>query len=146
MNNLKRALALVVATLTLGVLAVAPANAQTQEGLVNVNVSEVTIQVPVAVAANLCELNVNVIARQFRGPGASCEATAVSDAEAGECPAGNGANQQGLVNVNIQDVCVQLPIGIAANVCEVNANVLAEQRRQGRAAVCEAFADPDATA
>jgi hypothetical protein len=37
--------------------------------------------------------------------------------------------QEGLINVNVTDVGVvaQVPIGIAANVCGVNANVLAEQ-------------------
>jgi hypothetical protein len=37
--------------------------------------------------------------------------------------------QEGLVNVNVTDVgvVVQVPIGIAANVCGVNAAVLAEQ-------------------
>ena len=57
--------------------------------------------------------------------------------------------QEGLVNVNVSDneileelnlsapITVQAPIGVAANVCEVNANVLAEQARSG-AATCEA--------
>jgi hypothetical protein len=51
--------------------------------------------------------------------------------------------QEGLINVNISNneileelnlsapITVQAPIGIAANVCGVNANVLAEQRRNG---------------
>ena len=37
-------------------------------------------------------------------------------------------NQNGLVNVAVGDVVVQVPIGIAANVCpNLNANVLAQQ-------------------
>jgi hypothetical protein len=35
------------------------------------------------------------------------------------------ARQNGLVNLNIEDNIVQIPIGIAANVCDVNASVLA---------------------
>lgn len=59
-------------------------------------------------------------------------------------------NQSGLVNVNVSDIevqleeilsrnnvnvqvpaNVQLPIGIAAQICNVNANVLAKNRNQG---------------
>lgn len=56
-------------------------------------------------------------------------------------PAAAQPQQEGLVNVNISDVIVQLPIGIAANLCEVNANVLAEQARLG-GAECDAVAEP----
>jgi hypothetical protein len=48
-------------------LTVAPALAQTQSGLVNVIIGDVTVAVPVAVAANICGVNVNVIAEQFVG-------------------------------------------------------------------------------
>lgn len=61
-----------------------------------------------------------------------------------------GAQQDGLVNVNLENVKieiaeqikvdvsqipvnVQAPIGVAANVCNVDANVLAEQKKQGEA-------------
>lgn len=138
--------AVVFALSALLVLAFAgPASAQPQqEGLVNVNVSDVTIQVPIAVAANICDVNVNVLARQIRTGGAEC----TSDAESGatiEWPPGNGngPQQEGLVNVNVSGVIVQLPIGIAANVCDVNANVLAEQLRIGEA-TCDAVAEPQA--
>jgi len=59
------------------------------------------------------------------------------------------AQQSGLVNVNVSDVLndldldllnntlnnntVQVPIGVAATVCDVNANVLAAQRKAGGA-------------
>lgn len=63
--------------------------------------------------------------------------------------------QDGLVNVNLTDVrvdiakninvdvsqvpvTVQAPIGVAANVCNVAANVLAQQRNQGGTASCDA--------
>ena len=63
--------------------------------------------------------------------------------------------QEGLVNVNLGDVVleeiasdinvdvsqipvtVQVPVGVAANVCGVNANVLAEQKKAGDA-TCDA--------
>jgi hypothetical protein len=57
----------------------------------------------------------------------------------------------GLVTVTIVDAVdinnntVQLPIGIAANVCDVNANVLAIQQRNGGAR-CVATADAVANA
>jgi hypothetical protein len=119
-----------------------PATAQTQEGLVNVNVSDVTVQAPIAVAANVCDTNVNVLAEQLALGGAECDAQATSDAvftpEEGPAP-----NQSGLVNVNVDDVVVQLPIAVAANVCQTNVNVLARQFRAG-GAVCDAVADADA--
>jgi spermidine/putrescine-binding protein len=57
------------------------------------------------------------------------------------------AQQSGLVNVNVSDVLndldllnntlnnntVQVPIGVAATVCDVSANVLAAQRKAGGA-------------
>jgi hypothetical protein len=82
-------------------------------------------------------------------------------------PAQNAA-QGGLVNVNIQDVTilenflndtqiaalnnlnvpitVQVPVGIAANVCNVNANVLAQQARRGGNAQCDAESGSQALA
>jgi hypothetical protein len=41
-------------------------------------------------------------------------------------PAQAQPRQEGLVNVNIEDVNVQIPIGVAANVCGVTVAVLAE--------------------
>jgi hypothetical protein len=53
--------------------------------------------------------------------------------------------QEGLINVNVSDVIVQLPISVAANVCETAVNVLAEQARGDDAAVCESTAESGAT-
>lgn len=59
-------------------------------------------------------------------------------------------NQGGLVNVNVEDneilnelnlsvpVTVQVPIGIAANVCGIQANVLAAAVAQGQDVECDA--------
>jgi hypothetical protein len=144
-EDMTRTSARLVAFVAMFMLALsAPAFAQTQEGLVNVNVSGVDVQVPVAVAANVCDVNVNALAEQLRLGGASCDANATSDAvfdpatESGDAP-----TQNGLVNVNVSDVLVQIPIGIAANVCDVNVNVLARQMRLG-GATCDAVATPTA--
>jgi hypothetical protein len=62
------------------------AYAQTQEGLVNVAINDpqilndlqlsapVTVQVPVGVAANVCGIDANVIAKQKKDQNFSCEA------------------------------------------------------------------------
>jgi hypothetical protein len=70
-----------VAALGFGALA----SAQQQEGLVNVNVSDVdvgviaNVQVPVGIAANVCGVAVNVLARQLPGD-VECDADAESAA------------------------------------------------------------------
>jgi hypothetical protein len=123
-----------------------PAAAQPQqEGLVNVNISDVIVQLPISVAANVCEVAVNVLAEQLRdGDAAACD----SVAESGATVPWNGNNgngqQRGLVNVNASDIVVQAPISVAANICEVGVNVLARQDRSGDAAVCDAQALSDA--
>lgn len=65
------------------------------------------------------------------------------------------AQQKGLVNVSLSNVAndlaknlsvdvdqipvsVQVPVGVAANICDVNANVLAEQKKGDTPATCEA--------
>jgi hypothetical protein len=120
-----------------------------QEGLVNVNVSDVIVQLPIAVAANVCEVAVNVLAEQIRdGEAAECEALAESDATV-DWNDGNRnqrGQQRGLVNVNVSDIVVQAPISVAANICEVAVNVLAQQDRSGDAAICTAQGYSDATA
>lgn len=115
-----------------------------QRGLVNVAVTDTTIQVPIAVAANICDVAVNVLSRQLRDGSAPCDAAA--DGQATRERDGNGkTRQRGLVNISLQDTTVQLPIAIAANVCDVSVNVLAQQLRDG-AAACDAIADSDADA
>jgi hypothetical protein len=61
-------------------------------------------------------------------------------------------NQGGLVNVNVSDVLndldllnnslnnntVQVPIGVAAAVCNIDANVIARQRKEGTYQPCTA--------
>jgi hypothetical protein len=131
----KLLVATVVATTAFAVGAT-PASAQQQEGLVNIIVSDVTIQVPVSVAANLCDINVAILATQERFGGAKCDADAESTASAGPgdqngTPGEGGFEQDGLVNVIITDVIAQVPISLAANICDVNVGVLARQLRVG---------------
>lgn len=72
---------------------------------------------------------------------AAIAATGVTGATS---PAGaQPVTQERLVNVNLTDLVVQVPIGIAANVCDVNVGVLISDLRD-TAATCDATATPDA--
>ena len=130
-----------LAGVALAIALVAPVAAGNQAGnsLVNVQVSDTTIAVPIALAANLCDIDVNVLARQADIGRTTCTATAESVATPG---GGGGGNKAGdsLVNVQIDDLNVLLPIGIAANICDVNANVLAAQLDLGPT-TCDAVAN-----
>jgi hypothetical protein len=130
--------AAIVAALTMSLAGATSAQAQTtQEGLVNVAVEDVIVQAPIALAANVCDVNVAVLA-EVADDAAACEATADSAATAG--PSGNGPTRQdGLVNVLVDDVLVQLPISVAANVCDVNVAILAQLADDSEA--CTATAD-----
>ena len=96
------------------------------------------IAVPIAIAANICDVNVNVLAQQADVGPTTCTATAESIATPGTGD-GRGGNQAGdsLVNVQVDDLAVLLPIGIAANVCDVDVNVLTAQLALGQA-TCDA--------
>jgi hypothetical protein len=134
-----------IATLLVSGLAaiagLAPASAadnRAGDSLVNVQVGDITILVPVAVAANLCDINVNVLADQVDAGDTTCEATAESVATPGDGSPGS-TNRAGnsLVNVQIGDITALIPIAVAANVCDVSVNVLARQLGAGDA-TCEA--------
>jgi len=88
MSSIKRnffAVPFVVAALSFG--AAVPAAAQQQEGLVNVNVSDIdvgviaNVQVPIAVAANVCGVELAVLTTQVEGGDAECDADAQAAAE-----------------------------------------------------------------
>jgi len=114
------------------------------DSLVNVQVGNVTLLVPVAVAANLCDIKVNILAGQVAdGTTTTCTATAESVASPGSGGGQGGGNSSGdsLVNVQIGDLLVAVPIGIAANLCDINANVLAGQVRDGTTTKCTATAE-----
>ena len=154
LSRLRHAIATALAGLGLAALTLAPmpalAASNNQSGLVNVNVQGVTVQapisvaVPVGVAANVCDVNAAVLADQLATGPASCTATsnsqALSMAVAQAMTTGGGGSsnhQSGLVNVNVQDLAIQapisvaVPVGVAANVCDVNAAVLAQQAATG---------------
>jgi hypothetical protein len=114
-----------------GAVAATPAPAQPvfQEGLVNVAITDVGVQIPIALAANICDVNVAVLVSDLQDDSADCEADASSTADITFANGGGNGPvfQQGLVNVLVTDVAVQVPIGIAANVCDVNVAVLVDQ-------------------
>ena len=76
---MKRLIAVLAVALLMVFSTVAPALGQQQTGLVNIIIEDVVIAVPVAVAANVCNVNVNVIATQDIG---TQEAVCEADAEA----------------------------------------------------------------
>ena len=137
MLSTKRRFAVVVASAAcaLGVTA-ASAPAADQSGLVNVDLSGNTVQVPLAVAANVCGVQANVIASNTFGGNAICTSASRSTANGGG-GGGGSTTQQGLVNVAITNNTVQVPIGVAANVCGVEANVIASDTFGGNA-ICTA--------
>jgi hypothetical protein len=109
----------------------------TQEGLVNVLVDGVNVQIPIGVAANVCGVAVNVLATAENFGDVDCDSEVIVIAEGndrnGNGGNGNGGNgngrqgdQSGLVNVAITDVNVQVPVAVAANICGVAVNVLAQ--------------------
>ena len=62
---------------------------------------------------------------------------------AGASAASAQTHQNGLVNLNLDNITVQVPIGVAANVCDVNAAVLAALTTAPGAA-CDATANSHA--
>ena len=125
----KMLIAAMTAALALAVVA-SPATAQ-QEGLVNVAIVDNTVQVPVAVAANICDVDVNVLASDIRDGSALCDADADGVATSTRGGGGGGGPQSGLINVDISDNTVQVPISVAANVCDLNVGVLVQNLRDG---------------
>jgi hypothetical protein len=128
------AAALAAGALSVGIAA-PPASAQQQSGLVNVVVQNNTVQVPIAVAANVCGVQVGILAQQLRQGPVDCRATANATATrpSGGGGGGGGTQQQGLVNLDISNNTIQVPVGIAANVCGIQAGVLAQDLQQGDA-------------
>jgi hypothetical protein len=118
-----------------------------QEGLVNVNVEDDTILVPIAVAANVCDVTVAVLASQLEDGAATCDALADSDATVTEPTNSGGATRQnGLVNVAVTDLIVQVPVAVGANICDVDVVVLASEILLNDATVCTASAGAEGIA
>ena len=74
----------------------------------------------------------DVIATNNFGGNAVCTSASRSTASGGGGGGGN-TSQQGLVNVAITGNTIQVPIGIAANVCGVQADVIASGNFGGNA-------------
>jgi hypothetical protein len=115
-----------------------------QSGLVNVAVVDNTVQIPIGVAANVCDVAVNVLATATATSPANCTALAPSTAFSTGPAGGGGGSQSGLVNLYVADNTIQVPIGIAANICDVSANVLAQGTLTGPA-TCNAVGNATAT-
>lgn len=82
---------------------------------------------------------------QARQGGAECTATSTSTATPGQ--SGGGGNQAGnsLVNVQLADTTVAIPIAVAANICDVNVNALIAQQVRDGGATCEATSNANAS-
>ncbi len=145
MSKLRIILGALVASLMLVGVTAGPASAQPrQQGLVNVNVTDVNVQIPIGVAANVCGVAVNVLAGAADLSQVDCEAEGVALAENDGNGNGSGPRQRGLVNVNLTDVNVQVPVSVAANICGVTVNVLAQAVDAG-SVDCEALAESGAS-
>jgi hypothetical protein len=135
---------LLAATMLVATSATPVASAQPpqQSGLINVNLEDITVQVPVSVAANICGLNVAAIAvNTAQGNIVQCTADSMAGADAtASRDAGPGTTQEGLVNVNVEDVTVQIPVALAANVCGANVAILAVGVLPGNDVECDARA------
>jgi hypothetical protein len=124
-----RLLMAALVTAVTGLAGASAAGAQTtQNGLVNLNLEDITVQIPIGVAANVCDVNVAVIANLVdTGNRTNCSSIADADANAVTvgAPTSGATQQNGLVNVNLKNVTIQVPIAAAVNICDVNAAVLA---------------------
>jgi hypothetical protein len=140
---MRRTILAAFAAAALMLTAAAPAAAQPrQEGLVNVYASDTTVQIPIAIAANVCGVAVNVLAQAENFGDVDCTAEGVSLAE-NEGGNGQAPRQSGLVNVALVGTTVQVPVSVAANVCGVAVNVLATAGNFGDVD-CDAFAESGA--
>jgi hypothetical protein len=139
---------LLVAALTASFIALVlavPTGAQNQSGLVNVAVVNNTVQIPIGIAANVCGVTVNLLAQNLATGPTACDAVAGATAtRRGGGGGAGGGNQEGLVNLFVANNTIQVPVGIAANICGVTANILAQQLHTG-GATCEAMGNGTAT-
>lgn len=131
---------------SIGLATATPTQAATQRGLVNVNVEDVVVQVPVGLAANVCDVDVAILAHGLADGPTQCTADTDTGAIAvSDGSKGRSTRQSGLVNLNIEDVRIQVPVAVAANVCDVDVAVLSGLLLDGPT-TCDAAADSTATA
>ena len=138
---IKRVLAGTLVTGALTLALVSPAAAANRAGntLVNVQVSDVTILVPISVAANLCDTTVNILSNNIDGAEPVCTATAETAASPGNGGGGGNTAGDSLVNVQIDDVFVAVPVALALNLCDTTVNLLATDLETGMP-TCDASA------
>lgn len=135
---MKRFAVLLALALTMALAVVSSGAAQpNQRGLVNVAVVDNTVQIPIGIAANVCGVAVNILASSTVTGPVDCTAVAGAEARGRGGGGGGGGRQSGLINLYVADNLIQVPIGIAANICGVAANVLAQGTATGPA-TCEA--------
>jgi hypothetical protein len=140
---LRRFFAAVLTTGTLSLMGATSVAAQQQTGLVNINVSDNVIQVPIGIAANICDVKVIALSAGIADTGETeCTAISTSTAEATVEPGSGGgaASQTGLINVNLKNNQIQVPIAAAANICDVDVVVLATRILFNDATACRARA------
>ena len=134
----------VLTTAACGLVGVTAAGAQPQTGLVNVAVVNNTVQIPIGVAANVCGVSVNILATATATSPVDCTAVSGATATSTGGGGGGGGPQQGLVNLNVSNNTIQVPVAVAANICGVAANVLAEGIATGPVS-CDATGNGSAT-
>jgi hypothetical protein len=136
---------LVAAAASVGLVMAAPAasaqpNRAAQDGLVNVALQDVNIQLPIGIAANVCGVAANIIAATPQTGPVDCESEAFANAERGGGDGNNRARQNGLVNVAAQDLNVQVPVSVAANICGVSVNAIVSNSVTG-STTCESVSE-----
>ncbi len=88
---------------------------------------------------------VNLLAQKTATGPVDCDAVAGATAtRAGNGGGGGGGKQSGLVNLYVADNTIQVPVAIAANICGVAVNILAQQTNTG-GAQCDAKGNAGAT-
>jgi hypothetical protein len=139
---------LVLAVLMAVAVVASPATAARQNGLVNINLEDNVVQVPVAVAANVCDVNVAILVGLLRDTGSTaCTSEAFSGATVQDRPNSSGSTRQnGLINVNLENNTIQIPIAAAANICDVNVAVLVGAILEDDATQCDANAGAEGIA
>ena len=109
----------------------------------NLSVDGNTVQVPVSVAANVCDIAVDVLSADLWAAGETvCEIdqqTAATNDIAGyeDTPGQGGGNHNGLVNVSVDGNTVQVPIGVASTCKASPVNVLARDFTGSDSTACE---------
>jgi hypothetical protein len=120
-----------IAAMSLGVGGGLASAQITQDGLVNVAADGVNVQIPISAAANVCGVGVAVLATAENLGDVDCTTEGVALAENDNRNRSGNTRQQGLVNVALTDVNVQVPVTVAANVCGVAVGVLAQAEDLG---------------